>query len=140
MGNGEKMKQGVSYDNRKGEWSIAYHGVGQGKNSDEVKDIVNKIAKSNLRPGCRQAYEDEEDCRHKPKKVGKGVYCTPDPNITINDGYAGIVDVNGESYYMAFMLRVKPDKIRCFASKPDYWVLNGTDDEIRPYGILIKKV
>ena len=60
--------------------------------------------------------------------------------MTIEDGYAGIAEVNGESYYMAFMLRVKPDKIRCHEKKEDYWVLNGTDDEIRPYGILIKKV
>lgn len=74
------------------------------------------------------------------QKVGRGVYCTPDINITIQDNYAGIVKINDEKYYMAFMLRVKPDKIRCSVNKKDYWVLNGTDDEIRPYGILIKKV
>ena len=38
------------------------------------------------------------------------------------------------------MLRVKPNKIRCPVDRKDYWVLNGTDDEIRPYGILIKKI
>ena len=130
----------LAYDNRAGEWCIAYHGVGQGQTSDKVKNIVNLIANSNLKPGSGQAYEFHEDCRHKPNKVGRGVYCTPDPNVTIDDEYAGIADVNGESYYMAFMLRVKPDKIRCSASKKDYWVLNGNDNEIRPYGILIKKV
>jgi hypothetical protein len=130
----------LAYDNREGEWCIAYHGVGQGQSSDNVKKIVKSIASSNLMPGNGQCYEDYEDCRHKPNKVGRGVYCTPDPNVTIDDGYAGIADVNGESYYMAFMLRVKPDKIRCSASKKDYWVLNGNDNEIRPYGILIKKV
>ena len=130
----------LAYDNRAGEWCIAYHGVGQGQTSDKVKNIVNLIANSNLKPGSGQVYEFHEDCRHKPNKVGRGVYCTPDPNVTIKDGYAGIADVNGESYYMAFMLRVKPDKIRCSASKKDYWVLNGNDNEIRPYGILIKKV
>jgi len=130
----------LAYDNREGEWCIAYHGVGQGQSSDKVKNIVNLIATSNLKPGSGQCYEYHEDCRHKPNKVGRGVYCTPDPNVTIKDGYAGIADVNGESYYMAFMLRVKPDKIRCSASKMDYWVLNGNDNEIRPYGILIKKV
>ena len=130
----------LAYDNRAGEWCIAYHGVGQGQTSDKVKNIVNLIANSNLKPGSGQVYEFHEDCRHKPNKVGRGVYCTPDPNVTIDDGYAGIADVNGESYYMAFMLRVKPDKIRCSASKKDYWVLNGNDNEIRPYGILIKKV
>ena len=39
------------------------------------------------------------------------------------------------------MLRVKPEAIRCcsehnFAN--DYWVVNGTNDEIRPYRILYK--
>ena len=60
--------------------------------------------------------------------------------MIIQDDYAGIVNINDEQYYMAYMLRVKPDKIRCPANKTEYWVLNGTDDEIRPYGILIKKV
>ena len=36
------------------------------------------------------------------------------------------------------MLRVKPDKIRIAQTNQDYWVLNGTSDEIRPYRILIK--
>ena len=130
----------LAYDNRKREWCVAYHGVGQGQSSDKVKNIVNLIANSNLKPGSGQAYEYDEDCRHKPNKVGRGVYCTPNPKVIIDDDYAGKVDVNGEQYYMAFMLRVNPDKIRCSESKKDYWVLNGDDSEIRPYGILIKKV
>ena len=40
---------------------------------------------------------------------------------------------------MGFMMRVKPDKIRISSSVPDYWVLNPTDDEIRPYRILVKE-
>jgi len=128
----------LAYDNREGEWCIAYHGVGDGKKNDIVTNMIRSIATSNLRPGFRQAYKDHEDCRHKPNKVGRGVYCTPNPKVI--DGYSGTVEVNGESYYMAFMLRVKPDKIRCSEIMKDYWVLNGNDDEIRPYGILIKKV
>ena len=130
----------LSHDNREGEWCVAYHGAGQGQSSDDVKNIVRLIAKSNLKPGHRQFYEDHEDYRHPGKKVGKGVYCTPDPNIIIKEDYAGIVEINDEKYYMAFMLRVKPNKIRCPVDRKDYWVLNGTDDEIRPYGILIKKI
>ena len=41
------------------------------------------------------------------------------------------------------MLRVKPDVIRCCADcdyAKDYWVLNPTPDEIRPYRILYKEV
>ena len=38
---------------------------------------------------------------------------------------------------MGFMMRVKPDKIRISQSEPDYWVLNGTTDEMRPYRIMM---
>ena len=130
----------LAFDNRKGEWCIAYHGVAQGTTSNDAKKVVGIIATSNLKKGFSQIYKDYEDCRHKGQKVGEGVYCTPNPNVIIEDGLAGIATVNEESYYMALMLRVKPDKIRCAKEKEDYWVLNGTNDEIRPYGILIKKV
>ena len=58
------------------------------------------------------------------------------------EGYAGKIEVNGYRYKVAFMLRVKPDKIRYGASNPNYWVLNGGNgdfSEIRPYRFLIKK-
>jgi hypothetical protein len=38
------------------------------------------------------------------------------------------------------MVRVKPDKIRSPQSKAQMWVTNGNDSEVRPYGILLKKV
>ena len=40
---------------------------------------------------------------------------------------------------MGFMMRVKPDKIRYPKEKKDYWVLNPTTDEMRPYRILVKE-
>ena len=40
---------------------------------------------------------------------------------------------------MGFMMRVKPDKIRYPLEKPEYWVLNATPDEMRPYRILVKE-
>ena len=58
--------------------------------------------------------------------------------------YAGISDINGKSYKTVLMVRVKPDAIRhcdvCDDSRApyDYWVVNGTTDEIRPYRILYK--
>ena len=36
------------------------------------------------------------------------------------------------------MVRVKPDAIRQCECYKDYWVVNGTTDEIRPYRILYK--
>ena len=42
---------------------------------------------------------------------------------------------------IGFMLRVKPDKIRSPKDEDvdDYWVLNETTDEVRPYRILVKE-
>ena len=39
------------------------------------------------------------------------------------------------------MVRVKPDAIRCCNCEyaKDYWVVDGTNNEIRPYRILYKK-
>jgi hypothetical protein len=59
--------------------------------------------------------------------------------------YAGISEINGVKYKTVLMVRVKPSAIRhcdiCGDSKApyNYWVVNGTTDEIRPYRILYKK-
>ena len=55
------------------------------------------------------------------------------------DSYAKKTKNNGKTYKMGFMMRVKPDKIRYSNSKKDYWVLDGTTEQIRPYRILIKE-
>ena len=47
--------------------------------------------------------------------------------------------IEGKKYMMGFIMRVKPDKINKPVDEPDYWVLNGTTDEMRPYRILIKE-
>ena len=102
-----------------------------------------------MRPGNSQAHEDCDDLncqQHLGKynaenKVGKGVYITPKIKIVINDDYAGVSTINGVDYYTALMVRVKPDAIRyCSCENSEYWVVNGTPDEIRPYRILYKKV
>jgi len=36
-------------------------------------------------------------------------------------------------------MRVKPDKIRFSNKKKEYWVLDGTTNEMRPYRIMIKE-
>ena len=38
------------------------------------------------------------------------------------------------------MSRVKPNAFRACQASKDYWVVNGTKDEIRPYRILYKCV
>ncbi len=74
------------------------------------------------------------------QKVGKGVYCSPDPKVMEEYAYTKTsTTVNGKKYVMGFMMRVKPDKIRISEQVPDYWVLDGTTDEMRPYRILVKE-
>ena len=48
------------------------------------------------------------------------------------------MNINGHNYKAAFMLRVKPDRIRYSSSRQDYWVVNGDFSELRPYRLLIK--
>ena len=128
----------LACNGRHGEWCVAYHGACRGVSSDEVKRIVKLILETNLKPGKGQGYRDYNDDNHPGKKVGVGVYCSPKPSVI--DSYSGIMDVNGHNYKVAFMLRVKPDKIRYSNSQPDYWVVNGTFDELRPYRLLIKQI
>lgn len=45
---GEKCNDWLSYENRKGEW-VAYHEVGQERESEEVANIDGNIPKSNLK-------------------------------------------------------------------------------------------
>ena len=131
----------LACDGRPGEWCIAYHGACVHNTSEQIKQIIKPILENNLRPGSGQAYSTYDDACHPGQKVGDGVYCTPNPSTA--DGYSGQIDVNGHRYKVAFMLRVKPDKIRYSNSRSDYWVLNagnGDFSEMRPYRFLIKKV
>ena len=130
----------LSCNGRPGEWCVAYHGACVRNTSDEIKQIIKPILENNLKPGGGQAYSGYDDAMHPGQKVGVGVYCSPNPATM--DGYAGTIEVNGYKYKVAFMLRVKPDKIRYSNSQPDYWVLNagnGDFSELRPYRFLIKK-
>ena len=134
-------KDWLACDGRNGEWCIAFHGACVRSTSDQIKQIIKPILQNNLKPGAGQAYAGYDDACHPGHKVGRGVYCTPDP--TKAEGYAGVIEVNGYKYKVAFMLRVKPDKIRYSSSNTDYWVLNAGDgdfSEMRPYRFLIKKV
>ena len=147
-----KQNDWLAYDNREGEWCVAYHGVGSEYSSKEVAKAVNGIAnftlkeKKNLNNNINEEEDDEEeydyaeddDIRHPGNKVGRGVYCSPNPDVM--DNYAGKVEINNEIYKMGFMLRVNPEKIRVPVGNLNFWVLNGNTDEVRPYRILIKKV
>ena len=110
----------IAHNGVQGEWCVAYHGASQklNQNYKQMRDV--------------------DDANHPGQKVGEGVYCSPNPNVLDQEG--GVTQVGNKKYKIGFMLRVKPDKIRIAKNNPDYWVLNGTSDEIRPYRILIKQI
>lgn len=45
-----------------------------------------------------------------------------------------------KKYKIAFMTRVNPEEIRCPEENQDYWIINGHENDIRPYRILIKEL
>ena len=110
----------ISYLHKPGEWSVAYCGI---------TGITKKM---------QQIFKNDNDIKHKGKKVGVGVYCPSDPKIM--EEMTETINANGENYKVGFMLRVKPNKIRASKRNKKIWVLDGNDDELRPYGILIKKI
>ena len=112
----------LSHQGVEGEWCVAYSWITFSKES------------SNL----NEKYQNDEDIRNKGQKVGKGIYCSQTPDNMEN--YTQTIDINGQKFKLGLMLRVNPKKIRCPKSKDELWVVNGNPDEIRPYGILIKKI
>ena len=118
----EKNNDWISWEfHKEGQWSICYRGIMDVFSDDDPSK-----------------YEKEEDCKHPGSLVSKGILCYQDPGDMANTT-AIITIPNGEKYQLGFMLRVEPSLIRAPKSKPTYWFLNGTPDELRPYGILIKQ-
>ena len=133
----------IKMDNNPNEWAIAYHGIGRGRN--DVEDITRKIATAEyqkLIKGANQSLKDFDDDNHPGKKIGEGVYCSNDIGYIEKYNLCGNsnTQINGKKYKMAFMLRVKPDRIRVNKKYPNEWILDGTTDEMRPYRILLKEV
>ena len=140
----------LAYNGNPNEWAIAYHGLGAGGGCKTVEDAAHNVYTGGFKPGGGQACQNHKNInsRYKPdpndpnndhsKTVGIGVYCSPDPNVM--DSYAkySSTNIKGKTYKMGFMMRVKPDKIRISGNTKNYWVLNGTTDEMRPYRIMIK--
>ena len=119
------------------EWCIAYHGVGRNQSSDMIKKIIGKIFNKSFRCGINYRHYDCKDIYHIGKKVGIGVFFTPNP--TVAEDYAGILEINEKKYKIIIMVRVRPDAIRgCNCLGNNYWVVNGSSDEVRPYRILYK--
>ena len=127
----------IGCNNSPGEWCVAYHGVGRFlESSDNVKDVTGKIIKGTFKAGQHQVHRNCENINKPGTKVGEGVYCTPNVDTALD--YSGKSEINGKIYQTVLMVRVKPKAIRECKDSGDYWVVNGTTDEIRPYRILYK--
>jgi len=123
-------------DNNK-EWVKAYHGTGRNcKNEYEIKDMINSILQNGFKNGFNNAHAPCEDKLHPGNRIGNGVYVTP--NIDTARNYAGIITLNGKKYLTLFLVKVKKKAIRACRcpNASDYWVVNGTSQEIRPVKIL----
>ena len=101
--------------NTKNEWSIAYHCTKEG---------INNYYKNNV-------------IYHNNNNIEKGIYMTPNPEIM--EKSCSELHYSGKKYKLGIMCRLRPDKIRCPNGFNNYWIINGTDNEIRPFRFLIKE-
>ena len=119
--------------NKEGEFAVAYHGI---RSSIEA---VKNILYTHLKAGEHQAFENDEDELHFGNICGKGVYVTPKIDVAENytkPFYAGELN---QYFRIVFQCRVNPKKRRQPKHKPEYWILNGNGQEIRPYRLLVKQ-
>ena len=114
----------IDYDNNPNEWAVAYHGMGIGLNGD--------INNNNLQ------FKKSKDIYHDGKSVGEGVYMTQDPNIM--EQFSSEYELQGKKYKLGIMCRIMPKSIRSPENGKEFWVINGTENEVRPYRILIKEI
>ena len=130
----------LDYKGNENEWAVAYHGV-RTKMIPKLEDAVGAIAKGGFKVGKKQAYKKYENVNDPGSTIGVGIYCTPNPKVLEQyaDYTTSETEIQGNKYIMGFMMRVNPKKIKKTEEQPDYWVLNATPDEIRPYRILVKE-
>ena len=131
----------LDFNNYPGEWSVAYHGMGtslSGQINLNQVDNFNNMMNNMMNTVLRQQFKNDNDKYHSGKTVGEGIYMTQYPKIM--EQFSSVYTCQGRKYKIGIMCRVMPDKIRCPMNSDDFWVINGTDNEVRPYRILIKEV
>lgn len=104
-----------------GEWPVSYHGTG--------RDCAKSIAQVGY-----------DLSRVKRFLFGHGIYTTPD--IETAALYAKNFRYNGKSFEMVLQNRVNPNTLKKIGrqrtGRGEYWV-NPNEDDVRPYGILIRE-
>ena len=109
-----------------GEWPVSYHGT-------DIKN-AEKIVKEGYKPGPGDLF-------------GVGIYTSPSLEM-VERLYAQEFSYDGKTYKMALQNRVNPDRnghlkiINASQTgvRADYWVSPKHNDDVRPYGILIREV
>jgi len=116
------------YDNNNNDW-LSNGNDGWCNGYSILHDFTNK----------EKNYEKDDDIKNPGKKVGKGVYLYWDPKEMEKN--TETISINKDvKFKIGFMVRANPVKIRCPKSNKNIWVVDGTSDETRPYGILFKKI
>ena len=105
---------GHTGDSSKGEWAVTYHGT--------KFNVFNNIADEGYKIGNGEAY-------------GRGVYSSPYFNEAAK--YASSFNYEGINYIAVFQNRVNPNGVN-IKKDGKYWVCPDKDD-IRPYGLCVKK-
>ena len=119
---------------------MAYHGIGKGNIFKKVLNILN----SNLKEGPGQLYkynlnvEKNRDIYYN--YCGEGVYLCPNIKEAMKYAESITLGANNLTFKFVIMARVNPEKIRSPGGSNAQvdWILNGNDEEIRPYRLLIK--
>ncbi|KAM9968269.1 hypothetical protein ACTFIW_002706 [Dictyostelium discoideum] len=105
-----------------GEWPVSYHGTGK----HESKSIAEK---------------GFDFSKGKRFKFGHGIYSTP--SIECAETYATSFGYEGSTYLVVFQNCVNPKTLikipKSQTNDEEYWI-SQKDEDIRPYGICIKKV
>ncbi|CAG8730128.1 14175_t:CDS:1 [Cetraspora pellucida] len=102
----------------KNAWPVSYHGTAE-HNAKSIAEEGYDLSK-----GTRFLY-------------GRGIYSTPDVHIA--EQYATEFEFEGNIYVMIFQNRVNPASLRRIpVGNGEYWVSEKGED-VRPYGICIKK-
>ena len=129
------------YNDNNGEWVKAFHGTGRHCRSDqEIREMINSILQNGFSNGKNNVHTNCNDKYHPGKKIGIGVYVTP--NINIAKLYAGTIGIGGKKYLTLFLVKVRKKAIRGCRCKDasDYWVVNGSSNEIRPVRVLFAEM
>ena len=109
-------------DKDSNKWAIAYYSVGQNSSSNKVIEILNEIIiEQKLNQGNNQFKCSSMDKRHPNKKVGVGIYLTPDINIA--ERFSGRILINNKKYRVVLMAKVLIEKIR-EPNDINFWILD----------------